>query len=313
MPTLKAGYTPTVDAKLTESGYEVKRQFVVQVVSAEIDDDVELVVLNTNGLPEIGDSVSDDFEDVICSSLSCTPTDNGNEDGDFLTWYVDVTYKTPDGDGSQGAVNPLNDPTIISFGSTQYEKVVDKSYSDGDKEGIPTNPIENSVGDPYDPPITTTFANQYVTIQQNLSNFNPDWIVQFENTTNSSKMTIVGIDIEPYQARMISIRGNNAIDSNGFGYWVVSYEIEVNKEGFRRRTLNAGLNFIKENVGKIPIRYKDIPTFTGSAEEGEDFVNDPQKLGVDGEIITDPTLAVFREDFIYFAKKWNTLSIPSRA
>ena len=236
--TLQTGYTPAVDAKLTENGYEIKRQFVVNVPTNEIGDDVELNVINTAGLPSIGEAVSPLFPSVLCININATPSDSDNSGGDFLTWYVDVTYKTPESTGGAGAINPLDDPIIVSFGSTQYERAVDKSYQDGDKEGEPSKPVENSIGDPFDPPLIVPKSNQYVTIQQNLATFNPDWIIDFENTTNKSKMTIVGIDVAPDQARILSIRGNNALDSEGNEYWVVGYEIEINKEGFVKKILD---------------------------------------------------------------------------
>jgi len=314
MPTLDTGYTPQVDAKKTSDGYEIKRQYVVIVQPNETGVDVELNVLNTSGLPSIGDPVSGSYPTVLCTDVSCSPSEGGN-DGDFLTWYVDATFKTPtDDDSGDGAINPLNEAPVVSFGATQYERVVDKAYGDGDLEGEPTVPVENTIQDPFDPPIVVPKSNQYITIQQNLSSFDPSWIIEYENTTNKSSLTIVGVRVDTDQARMMSIRGNSAIDSNGNDYWVVSYEIEVSKEGFIKKILNSGLNHKVDSVGKVPIQYKDIPNFEGTDEEGIYFVNEPQKLLENGKLVDDiANDDPFYNDFkVYFSKSWSSLSIPSQ-
>lgn len=313
MPNLKSGYTPSIDAKRTVNGYEVKRQYVVEILSNETSDDMELNIINTSGLPEIGEQLSIDYPSVLCDSLSCSPADNGNDDGDFLTWYVEASFKTPtDSNGGDGAVNPLDEAPVISFGATQYDRVVDKAYDSDDTEGNPTLPVENTVKDPFDPPIIVPKSNQYITIQQNISFFNPSWIVEYENTINLSSITIAGVGVSPSQARMMSIRGNNAIDSIGREYWVVSYEIEVSQEGFNKKILNSGLNFKKQGVGKLAIKYKDIPDFIPSGDDdGEDFINEPQKLLESGAIAGDDDDPFYKEFKVYFSKSWSSLSIPS--
>jgi len=113
--------------------------------------------------------------------------------------------------------------------------------------------------------------------------------------------------------RILSIRGNNALDSEGNEYWVVSYEIEIDKEGFIKKILNAGLNFKPSGDYKRAIKYADLPNFAGTEKEGADFVNDPQKLSESGAIIDDESAEepFYPEFAVYFSKNWNTLSIPA--
>jgi hypothetical protein len=312
MPQLKIGYTPSLDAKLSDNGYEISRQYVVEVSEFESEQaDVELSVLNTVGIPHIDQSISSSYPTVRCTDKRCTPAISGNS-GDFLTWYVDVEFKTPVDDSGEGAVNPLDEPVQFSFGSTQYEEVVEKAYGSGDPESKPRLIIQNVVGDVFDPPVQSVFSNQYVSITQNLKKFNPDWVHQYENTVNATSTRIAGISVQAKQARILAIRGQNAIDANGSEYWTVGYEIEISKRGFTKQILNSGKNKTDPSTASIystlPITYAD----TGSTGTGnEELISDPVPLTTNGDVL-EGALAVYLPFDIYFPKSWSSLSIPSR-
>ncbi len=306
---LISGYSPAVSADSDGEIVNVSRVYYVK--SDDSPADIELQVLNFVDLPSIGDSISANYAGVRVDKITVDPAD-ASESGDFFLWNVTVTYTNESEDGGGNKEDKLQEKPIINFGSQQYQRTVDKSYRDDDVEGEPTKPIQNSIGDPFDPPVQVPFSNQYVTIQQNLDKFDPTWIKDFENSTNASSMKIASIEVGPEQARMLSISATPQYDINDNEYWVVGYEIEISKEGFEKEILNAGFNFFESGEGRKPARYKDIPGNSPTAEGADDFVTDPVKIDEDGEII-DPNSeqdVIYLPFKVYFPKKWETLNIP---
>lgn len=111
------------------------------------------------------------------------------EDGDGKSWRVTLGYKQYDwtkqngGEGS-GAnpsafqANPVNAPPLIKW-SSETEEVA----CTHDRNG---QPILNSAGDPFDPPLTRPLSTPIATITRTLSSFDPNWINQFKEHTNNA-------------------------------------------------------------------------------------------------------------------------------
>jgi hypothetical protein len=307
--SLKDGYTPEVESEIDADGNITARRVYLVTAINEPQEGLELEVLGFSELPSIGDSISANYPTVIVNKKRAEPLVSG-DDGDFIEWKVDVDYVTDTSSGGFSP-NPIDAAPVVSYGSIQYERTVDKAYSANDIEGEPTKAVQNSVGDPFDPPLTNTVSNQYITIQHNLRNFNPDWIIQFENTTNLASTRIAGVSVEAEQARMLTIKGNSLVDPIYGDYWSVTYEIEVSKEGFIKEVLNSGFNW--KDPGEIN-GVKKLITYADLGETGEnakEFVSDPQRLNEDGTIIKLVTSdSVYLPFKVLFPKDWGTLNIP---
>jgi hypothetical protein len=317
MITVKNGYRLGGSGK-TSAGYTSEREYVVLVSEDEPIDALELRVQNADGIPLIGDVISEDFPNVKVDSV--TPSEI-NENG-FRQWKVKVTYKTlTDSDFS---TDPTQDPTtlkpVVNAGSVRRAEVLERAYKTDengnvtDKEGDPTDPVVNTMGDIFNPPVVIEYSNQVLSISRNLRTFDFDWITEFENTTNKSKVRIAGTSVEKNQAFMSQIRAVSALDNNGVTYYQVQYEIEISKRGFDKQLLNIGFKKqdpdTAEPTSKVDITYSDIQDNPG--DKADTPVSDPQRLTESGQVIVDPkdpSFYVVKK--VYFPKKWTSLNIPS--
>jgi hypothetical protein len=311
--TVKTG-TREQEAEKSNDGLSGRRTYIVTVTSdIAKSDGVEFVVLDAPGIPEVGDLYA---TNVYVTSKRAEPLQSG-DDGDWLVWSVEVTLGPPE-EIDTGGGDPL-DPSLpaptFSYSTIQYERAIDKAYRDEDDEDDPTEPIENVVGDPFDPPLTTAYSTLSISITRSLRSFDLNKILQFQDTTNENSISIAGISVEPEQARMLQIGAQQAIDDAGEGYWQVSYQVEVSRNGFLKKVLNAGFNQIAIGFpgGKKPIVYGDF--FDDPKDAGDDEkepVDSPQKLTSSGDLITSGNEdEIYYIPFkVYFAKDWTTLDLP---
>ena len=314
MITIKNGYKVGTSGK-TSAGYTGERTYVALVSDDEPIEGLELRITDAEGIPRIGDVISEDYPNVLCDSV--TPSEI-NENS-FRNWNVKVSYATKT--GSDFTNDPTADPTtlkpVVTAGSVRRAEVLDSSYaydSGGnvtDKENKPTRAVLNSVGDVFNPPVTVEYSNQVLSISQNLRNFDFNWITEFENTVNLSKIKIAGSTVEEGQAFMSQIRAVTALDNNGKTYYQVQYDIEISKRGFDKLLLNIGFKKLDASGNKIDITYSDLESDAG--DKADTPVSDPQRLSEDGKtVIVDPTEpSVYRRTKVYFPKRWSSLNIPS--
>lgn len=112
-----------------------------------------------------------------------------DEDRDGKGWTCTLEYKPFDwrslsggsGDGSNASAflaNPLNARPLLKWSSSTEEIACTH-----DRYG---NPILNTAGDPFDPPLTRPYSTPIATITRTLATFDPDWIVQYKDHVNAS-------------------------------------------------------------------------------------------------------------------------------
>jgi hypothetical protein len=163
-----------------------------------------------------------------------------DQDGSGLQWTVTLNYAPYD-------MNTFgNDPSLwpikVSFGGERTEKVV---YFD--KDG---NPVRNSAGDPFDPPITIDDSRSTMTVTRNelVAAFDLTLAETFRDTINKAAWN--GFDVHTVKLGIITT-SEPQYDSNAqIYYYTVTYPFMIDRKGWRKVILDSGCNEIDATTGK---------------------------------------------------------------
>lgn len=197
--------------------------------------------------------------------------DISHDKDDGLSYRIVLDYKPIDpaqtgADSGGGAIlnnwimAPWTAPPSLDWASEQVEWAITH-----DRDG---EPILNTAGDPFDPPILDSFSIPIATVSRVEKSYNPLWIPNYENTTN--KNAWLGWAAETVLCK--SIAGSRFIDPDWGVLWNVTYSYAfkptvkavddtVIQAGWDAYVLNAGLREKKD--GKLrPIHLGNAPTST---------------------------------------------------
>lgn len=173
-----------------------------------------------------------------------------DEDEDGKSWIVSLGYKQVDwagqaggsGGGSDAAgfvANPLNIPPSVRWSSESEELACTH-----DRNG---NPIRNSAGDPFDPPLAIPVSTPVATVTRNLATFDPTWIDAFKDHVNSTAW--MGFPANTVLCK--DIGADRQYDADFGYYWAVTYEFAfrpiwvdgsiIIQPGWSTQVLSAGL------------------------------------------------------------------------
>ena len=156
--------------------------------------------------------------------------DTVEEGVDGCNWIVTVEYGPYD--PTQFPENPLNHPIKISWGENRFDQVV--------FEDINGNPVVNSAGDYFDPPVTCDDSRPTLRIVRNEPTYIPQYALTWKDTTNLD--TFYGF--APGTVKMSTPLGE--LDYNpicGF-YYIVTYQFEINPNGWAKQILDQGMRQI---------------------------------------------------------------------
>jgi len=259
-----------------------------------------------NTVPSIGDPHPDYSNALVVSSDA-----ENIDDGESFVWEVTATY--------EGYGITTQDPNTVRatvlFGSAQYSQVIEKD-SNGD-------PIENSAGDPFDPPIQQEDSRLRISVTQKMTSevFSPSLIKFFENSVNLDAIRIGGVDIEPKFARILDIELVPGSYQNTLGelkeFFTARFEIEVipqqvSATGYVRQLLDAGFNELYEEGEEIKQRAIMVQT-----DDGESVpATEPQKLDGEGKRYIPSTgqdKGIYLEKETYLPLEWKNLTFPQEA
>jgi hypothetical protein len=193
---------------------------------------------------------------------------------DGRTWTVTVDY-APFDPNSQQDENPLDEPPQMDWDAADFEEVVEQ-----DVDG---NPVINSAGDPFDPPLTRDNSYPILVITRNEATFSPGLAYSYRNKVNAATFFGSG----PRTVRCRPIVGKKQYHAAFGTYYQVTYRFEFNPDGFDKNVLNQGLR------RKAGTDRKAITT-----KEGQP-ISSPVPLDADG-VPLDPTA-----DPIYLTFKVN--------
>lgn len=281
-------------ARATPEGRFFTRVFHVvttDVTTAQVD------IFADTSIPNIYDPFPG-ADDAICKNIASEVFHE-----DQVQWLVICEYG-PRKQVEEGNTHPTDLPAVISFGYQQYRRAVEKAYRATDDVTNPTLPVQNSAGQPFDPPLVDVVSNQVITINRNekTSAFDPNKAANYKDTLNKNPITVAGVQIAALQGRIRKIGSRTAWDEEGLGYWEVTYEVEVDRKYHVRKPLDIGF-YQLDSAGELT-SIKD--------SEGE-AVTEPVKLDGAGQELGpggDPVYGSFQT---LFAVDWAPLGLPSSA
>lgn len=195
-----------------------------------------------------------------------------------VAWKVSVTYSSNPGqsviNNSNGnGSDPLSEPARISWSGENFQQVAVVDIDD--------NPILNSAGDPYDPPLMKDFSRPVATIRKNIASA-PAWILTSHDAINSDEFVIDGLTCEVGKAKLKRADISEWQYRNGIAYRELTLVIHFAKDGWTRKVLDAGFR------RKYNDTERELITLT--AEDGTpQYPPGPVPLDGSGVELTDPT------------------------
>lgn len=225
------------------------RTFIVETTGPQVG---ALQVRTASGIPQPGTfyhnglSVGDpDYEfdrGSFVESIEATM----NQDLTGIEWTVVVNY------GPYDAGTFSNDPSLwpikVSFGGDKTEKVIAKDKAD--------NPIVNSAGDPFDPPITIDDSRSTMTVTRNelVSAFDITLAEMYRDKINSADWN--GFEALSVKCGIITT-SEPQYDSNAqVYYYTVTYPFTIDRKGWLKDILDAGCNELDADGVPAPIMNK---------------------------------------------------------
>ena len=223
----------SVDKKPSESGwYEAAEVWTVQGATAS---DTRYTVVNCTDLPSIG---SEDAEGVFVESRHARETE------DPTVWKVDVRYVSS---VAQGGLTPgywtieipSERPPQYAWRTIHYDEVVDKALGQGSG---PDEPIVNSAGDPFDPPLVEDKPRIGLIATRFEADFDPSIIPYYSNKVASDSFLGFAAGV----ARCVEINANPHYE-NGESSHSVSYNFEFDEDRWVHSILDAGGRYLDDN------------------------------------------------------------------
>ena len=171
-------------------------------------------------IPRIGERYPTD-RPALCVSADPSPIN-----GDPFAFIVLCRYTTTPSSASGGnfpseiiAANPLQHPFAYSISSVRVQVTVTR-----DKDG---KPIENSAGEPYDPPIEEEESRSILTVRKNLPFLGSveQMLIDIsfiKDTINAKAWGGVG----PHQAKLVAVDADLTLEA-GVRFWAMRYEIHL--------------------------------------------------------------------------------------
>jgi len=219
--------------------------------------DGELVALAANGIPRRGQSHPQD------SWLVC-------KDVHISQWLSPVMAKivarfelrgetTGDGDYD----SPLKMPAEISYRWETSREPIDE-----DANG---EPIVNSSGEPFDPPIEENFEDLVMTITQNEATFDPAKFTNYNGRTNSK-------EFGGFAAGLVKMKAPTGDEQQqgAAKYFRVTWTFVVRNDGWKRRQLDRGF---RELVG---VDADGKPKYTQIKDTDGNPISEPALLDGNG-------------------------------
>ena len=211
-------------------------------------------------------------------------------------WTVTLNYSTE----RELVTDPTNDPAIVTLNTEQFQK---PAVFDIDGYGIC-----NSAGDPYDPPNMMDDSRRLFTVSKNMANV-PAWVISSQDAINSDVFSLGGLTIGVGLAKVQSVAVGEPQTRNGVGFRVVTFQIQVQRDGWTLRPLDAGFRELAwDGMTRINI-YN--PASTGDANGGEERPTAPVLLDGSGSAQANPTItsAVYGSHVVYQSIAFSTLPL----
>lgn len=177
----------------------------------------------------------------FCQSISVT---EDTEAADGLRWLVTAEY---------GPLNvlefsvqaPLDQRPTIRFDKEVFQEPATKDIDD--------EPVVNSAGDPFDPPIMLDRRWPIMQIVRNEPSYSPLLANDYCGTINNAEW--FGRPAKEWKC--LDITGEEAVDPDGHRYWVVSYVFQLKRDTWVERVMDVGYNELDDDDNRIKILDKN--------------------------------------------------------
>jgi hypothetical protein len=221
---------------------EYRRTFLVTTTSFY---DEAVTIRSAAGVPRIGDFYVN-AGGVLDVGAWCRSVECEQRDHDPLKWKVVCEYssETDDPDRKEGPGqdardqsgrgqedkkldNPLLRPPEVEWDGVDYTRVVDQD--------IFGDPIVNSAGARFDPPLEQDDSRLVLRYTRNEATFNQELAEEFVNALNSDSF----LGRPPYTWLCKKFAGRRQTEDAGV-YWQVFYEFHYNRDTWFRSVLDQG-------------------------------------------------------------------------
>ena len=222
---------------------------------------------------------------------SCRNVKVTQDDGAPRKWTIEAEYSSKPIRENQQEENPLNRPAQIEIETASYKRAI--------WQDIDSKAVLNSAGDYFDPPIEIDQAFWTFRVKKNVADL-PTWILDYENAVNNSAITIRGLSLPQYTAKLSNIRVGDLKIEGDYQYFEFSYIVEVRRDKWiPLKVLDQGLRF-KDGTNRKHIMDNSTPPRP---------VSSPRLLNGSGAVLSDPTPtnAVYREFTVYYARNFSIL------
>jgi hypothetical protein len=203
---------------------------------------------------------------------------------DDCSWVVTVEYGPYD--PTEFPENPLNHPVKVSWNGNRFERVV---FIDANG-----NPVLNSAGDYFDPPLMADDSRPMLRIVRNEQLYNPTYANLWKDTVNLD--VFWGFDAGT--VKLAFPNGDLEFSPVCGFYDVVTYEFEVNANGWVKQILDQGMRQI---VSGKKVKILDD---AGAA------VDSPALLNGAGKKLATGGAPVFLPFTVYQTADFSALNLP---
>ena len=258
-------------AENNEGDRSYTRAFILKTTSQS---DGPYAVGSHASLPVIGSSHPEDST-AYCNRIRVDDTWPGRG------WTVTCDYT------NQRILHPTDpeqDEILISFQSEIYQEVVTVD--------INGTAILNSAGDFFVEAPMRDAARLISSIKVNLTSV-PAWILSYQNAINDAAVTVGGLSVGQYEAKMQNIQVSERKYRGPTAYYELSFDIHINKDGWIYRPVDNGLRYLAEIPNESTSDSDDtimaLKNIVNAGDQQE--VTTPVLLNGAGGVIADPSPA----------------------
>lgn len=276
---------------VTKDGKTGIRVFSVLLDGTDAITDALDVARAASGIPTIGQSWPNDIW-LVCWKVDPLPqSKNAN------LVHVRCEYQRASWTSGPQPENPLDMPPKISWDTIVCVEPIDQD--------IDGNPIINSAGEPFDPPITDEIHDRVVRIERNEASWSSTKQEEYQNTVNEHTF----MSAQPHEAWMMTLRADK-IYSGDYVYYTVYYEIVFrtktteNAFPWRRRVLDQGFRV------RTGVDDQGKPKYENILDDNGDKITEPISLDGAGAKLADGVDPYWHNFQTKRIVSWSPLNLP---
>jgi len=257
---IKEGFTGSGGGR-SKDGRSAVRVFTVQLGAATTDESVYLEA-SAGGIaiPRHGQGHPND-------SWLRVDSVEGRARG-LLLFDVSVRYARRQRGTDPEAQTPFDEPPEVEWSWDVSTEAIDIDAQDGE-------PILNTAGEPFDPPITREVADLVLTITRAEPTYDPNKAMKFKNVLNKTAF----LGIEAGKARCFPISARKVYEGPNDIFWRVTYRFGFRSDTWNQRVLCQGFRQKTGTNAAGEATYEQILDDVGNP------LSEPVNLGITGQVL----------------------------